>query len=54
MLEHQQQNLLANPERRLLMLNINAGGVQARRVIDRMISSEQKSVPADAALFPSL
>ena len=46
MLEHQQQNLLANPERRLLMLNIDAGGVQARRVIDRMISAEQKSVPA--------
>ena len=42
MLERQQQNLLANPERRLLMLNIDAGGVQARRVIDRMISAEQK------------
>ncbi len=46
MLERQQQNLLANPDRRLLMLNIDAGGVQARRVIDRMISAEQKSVPA--------
>ena len=46
MLERQQQNLLENPERRLLMLNIDAGGVQARRVIDRMISAEQKAVPA--------
>ncbi|MCU7226292.1 aromatic ring-hydroxylating dioxygenase subunit alpha, partial [Acinetobacter bohemicus] len=33
MLEQQQQNLLRYPDRKLLMLNIDAGGVQARKVI---------------------
>ena len=28
-------------ERKLLKLNIDAGGVQARRVIDRLIAAEQ-------------
>ncbi len=41
MLERQQANLSAFPERKLLKLNIDAGGVQARRVIDRLISTEQ-------------
>jgi vanillate O-demethylase monooxygenase subunit len=41
MLERQQQNLLTHPERRLLMLNIDAGGVQSRRVLDRLIAAEQ-------------
>ena len=40
MLERQQQNLLAWPERALLKLNIDAGGVQARRVLDRLIAAE--------------
>jgi vanillate monooxygenase len=40
-LEAQQRNLEANPGRRLLMLNIDAGGVQARRVIDRLVAAEQ-------------
>ncbi len=40
MLELQQRNLLAHPERKLLMLNIDAGGVQSRRVIDRLIAAE--------------
>ena len=40
-LEAQQRNLLAYPERRLLMLNIDAGGVQSRKIIDRMIAAEQ-------------
>ena len=40
-LEAQQRNLAANPNRRLLMLNIDAGGVQSRRVIDRLIAAEQ-------------
>jgi phenylpropionate dioxygenase-like ring-hydroxylating dioxygenase large terminal subunit len=35
MLELQQQNILRHPERKLLMLNIDAGGVQSRRIIDR-------------------
>jgi vanillate O-demethylase monooxygenase subunit len=46
MLEQQQRNLSLHPARRLLMLNIDAGGVQARRVIDRLLAQEQ---PAKAA-----
>jgi vanillate monooxygenase len=41
MLEAQQRNLLANPGRRLLKLNIDHGAVQARRVIDRMLAEER-------------
>lgn len=40
MLELQQRNLLAHPERPLLKLNIDAGGVQARRVIERWLAAE--------------
>ena len=41
MLERQQQNLLAWPQRDLLKLNIDAGGVQSRRVLDRLMAAEQ-------------
>jgi vanillate O-demethylase monooxygenase subunit len=41
MLERQQQNLSAFPERKLLMLNIDAGGVQSRKVIERVLAAEQ-------------
>ena len=41
MLERQQKNLLAWPERSLLKLNIDAGGVQSRKVLDRLIAAEQ-------------
>ncbi|MBU4612628.1 aromatic ring-hydroxylating dioxygenase subunit alpha [Achromobacter sp. GG226] len=40
MLEAQQRNLLANPQRRILNLNIDAGGVQSRKVIDRVLKAE--------------
>ena len=40
-LEAQQKSLLQYPDRRLLMLNIDAGGVQARRVIDKLVAAEQ-------------
>ncbi|NBW67400.1 MAG: aromatic ring-hydroxylating dioxygenase subunit alpha [Betaproteobacteria bacterium] len=40
MLELQQKNLLAHPARELLKLNIDAGGVQSRRVIDRLLAKE--------------
>jgi vanillate O-demethylase monooxygenase subunit len=40
-LEAQQRNLLAHPTRKLLLLNIDAGGVQARRIIDKLIAAEQ-------------
>jgi vanillate O-demethylase monooxygenase subunit len=39
-LEAQQRNLSAHPQRKLLMLNIDAGGVQSRRVIDRLLAQE--------------
>jgi len=39
-LEKQQASLLRNPDRRLISLNIDAGGVHARRVIDKMIQEE--------------
>ena len=41
MLERQQENLLRWPERRLLMLNIDTGGVQSRRVLERWIAAER-------------
>ncbi len=41
MLQRQQANLLRWPERKLLMLNIDAGGVQSRRVIDRLLAQER-------------
>lgn len=45
MLERQQKNLLAHPERPLLKLNIDAGGVQSRRVLDRIIAQERAAAP---------
>ena len=48
MLELQQRNLLAHPERTLLKLNIDSGGVQSRRVIDRLLAAESASVPTAA------
>jgi vanillate monooxygenase len=41
MLQLQQANLTRWPERKLLMLNIDAGGVQSRRIIDRLLAAEQ-------------
>ncbi|MCO8623998.1 aromatic ring-hydroxylating oxygenase subunit alpha [Burkholderia multivorans] len=41
MLEAQQRNLLRWPDRPLLKLNIDAGGVQSRRVLDRLIEQER-------------
>ncbi|MFC7461534.1 Rieske 2Fe-2S domain-containing protein [Hydrogenophaga defluvii] len=41
MLERQQKNLSNFPDRKLLMLNIDAGGVQSRKLIDRLIAAEQ-------------
>jgi len=45
MLEQQQQNLLDHPQRALLKLNIDSGGVQSRRVLDRIIASERTPEP---------
>lgn len=46
MLEQQQQNLIRYPERQLLMLNIDSGGVQARKIIQRLIDQEKPIRPA--------
>jgi vanillate O-demethylase monooxygenase subunit len=43
MLQLQQANLTRWPERKLLMLNIDAGGVQSRRIIDRLLAAEQSA-----------
>ena len=49
MLELQQRNLSAHPERKLLKLNIDTGGVQSRRLLDKMIEREAQSQPTDLA-----
>jgi vanillate monooxygenase len=41
LLERQQANLVNWPERRLMKLDIDAGGVHARRLIARMIAAER-------------
>ncbi len=41
MLERQQQNLLAWPDRPLVKLKINAGGELSREVIDRLLAGER-------------
>jgi vanillate O-demethylase monooxygenase subunit len=46
MLEGQQRNLLARSDRALLKLNIDSGGVQSRRVIDRILAEEQAHATA--------
>ncbi|WP_028207353.1 aromatic ring-hydroxylating dioxygenase subunit alpha [Paraburkholderia nodosa] len=45
MLERQQQNLLTWPDRPLLKLNIDAGGVLSRKVIDRLLAGESAKQP---------
>jgi vanillate O-demethylase monooxygenase subunit len=55
MLEQQQQNILNNPQRKLLMLNIDAGGVQSRKIIDRLLNEEKStSVTSEVAKFPNI
>jgi vanillate O-demethylase monooxygenase subunit len=46
MLEQQQANLLRYPDRRLLKLNIDAGGARSRLMIDRAIAAEQAEAGA--------
>ena len=55
MLEQQQQNILNNPHRKLLMLNIDAGGVQSRKVIERLLAEKNKTPPETSAQkFPNI
>ncbi|BEV02183.1 aromatic ring-hydroxylating dioxygenase subunit alpha [Novosphingobium olei] len=44
MLERQQQNLSSHPDRRLMKLNIDAGGVRSRLLIDRAIARERDTL----------
>jgi len=48
MLERQQRNLARWPDRRLLKLNIDAGGVHARRVLERLIAQERAAAATPA------
>jgi vanillate monooxygenase len=48
MLERQQRNLSEHPERKVLSLNIDAGGVQSRKIIDRVIAAEQAATTPPA------
>ncbi len=48
MLEQQQKNLLAHPGRALMRLNIDAGGVHSRKVLERLIAQQQEQTPAGA------
>jgi vanillate O-demethylase monooxygenase subunit len=41
----QQANLLRHPDRRLVNLDIDRGGSQARRIIARLCSAEEVSEP---------
>ncbi|HCV37906.1 MAG TPA: Rieske (2Fe-2S) protein, partial [Pseudomonas sp.] len=41
-----QANLLASPQRNLLKLNIDAGAVQARRILERWVAQEQTGAAA--------
>jgi vanillate monooxygenase len=52
MLESQQRNLLAHPGRNLLNLNIDAGGVQSRRILERVIAQERASTSTAMAANP--
>ncbi len=45
-LESQQRNLQEFADRRLLALNIDAGGVGARRIIDKLIAAERETAAA--------
>lgn len=45
-LERQQANLLHWPQRELLKLNIDTGGVQARRILEQLIAAERAAVAA--------
>ncbi|WP_118178580.1 aromatic ring-hydroxylating oxygenase subunit alpha [Paraburkholderia phosphatilytica] len=49
MLEAQQRNLLAHSTRNLLKLNIDSGGVQSRKMLDRLIAAEQQAQAASQA-----
>lgn len=52
MLERQQANLLRWPDRRLLKLNIDAGGARSRLMIERAIAAEQAQASRELGVAP--
>ena len=52
MLQLQQRNLLDHPNRALLKLNIDAGGVQSRKILDRIMAEELAVRSAPAGTLP--
>ncbi|WP_397459197.1 Rieske 2Fe-2S domain-containing protein [Pseudomonas asplenii] len=50
MLEQQQGNLLTYPERGLLKLNIDSGGVQSRRVLERLLADEHQLIAKESSV----
>ncbi|PLX35923.1 MAG: Rieske (2Fe-2S) protein [Hyphomicrobiales bacterium] len=46
-LEEQQRNIIARPDRKLLTFNIDAGGVRARRIIERVLDAQAGSDAAE-------
>ena len=47
MLQLQQANISKWPDRKLLLLNIDSGGVQSRRIIDRMLAQEHGTLESE-------
>lgn len=52
MLEAQQRNLLDQPHRKLMKLNIDAGGVQSRKVLERLVEEERQREERQRAARP--
>jgi vanillate O-demethylase monooxygenase subunit len=52
-LERQQANLAMWPRRELLRLNIDAGGVAARKIIDRLVAEERAAAAAQTPAAPA-
>lgn len=50
MLEQQQGNLLTYPERGLLKLNIDSGGIQSRRVLERLLADEHQLIAKESSV----
>lgn len=49
-LEAQQKSLSAHPERKLLNLSIDAGGVRSRRILERLVAEERGEAKGKAGV----
>ena len=43
-LERQQQNLSEQPRRHLMRLNIDMGGFESRRILERLVADEREDL----------